>query len=110
MSSIGNNMSRKAEELRETFFASYDEETRIELLSQPIDNALAKHLETAKASDLYYEAKTLINEVEKGKFNDEEMENVEIIIAHLLAAIVDVQRALIREKTPDFQDDNGLER
>ena len=109
MSSIGNNMSRKAAELRDTFFASYDEQTRAELLSQPIDRDFAKHLENSRGEDLCKEAEEFMANVELGKYSEDEMYQIEVLIAHLLAAIIDIQRTKEMEKTPDFQHDEEMQ-
>ena len=55
-----------------------------------------------KAESLHTRAINLINRVEAGEFNEEQMVKVEHMIAHYLAAIEDLERVLELELTHNF--------
>ena len=98
MSSIGNNINAEYSNLRDSFFDSGEKEYLQELLKEKKDKLVHEILLKKDSSFLYKKAKNLINQVEEGRFNDEQMEDVEYMITHLLSAIEDIEK----EKQKEF--------
>lgn len=101
MATIGNNASGKAAFLRDSFFDSAEQQYLEELMECRGERELHHQLLHEHADKLYKKACDLIARVELGEFNEEEMEQVEKIIVHCLAAIEDLQLVLGREITPE---------
>ena len=95
MSTKGNNTSAKKAHVRDSFFDSGEKEFFTKLLKDPEERTLHSELLREDVEKLYKKACKLINRVEKGEFNEEQMIKVERIIAHCLAAIEDVE--LVKE-------------
>lgn len=92
MSSIGNNINSEYSNLRDSFFDSGEKEYLQELLKEKEDRLVHEILLKKDSSFLYKKANNLINQVEEGRFNDEQMEDVEYMITHLLSAIEDIEK------------------
>ena len=101
MASIGNNTGGKIAHVRDSYFDSGEKEYLTQLLKDPAQMALHKKLLREDASRLYHEATRLMQAVEEGKFNEEQMAEAEFRITHLLAAIEDLERVLELELTMD---------
>lgn len=103
MATGGNNSNMKATELRESFFASEEErEYFTKLMQDPKERKIHADLLAKSAKELYEKAISLIQRVESGEFNEEQMATVEYTIAHCLAAIEDIYMVLEREMTPQL--------
>lgn len=92
MSSIGNNINAEYSNLRDSFFDSGEKEYLQELLKEKKDKLVHEILLKKDSSFLYKKAKNLISQVEEGRFNDKQMEDVEYMITHLLSAIEDIEK------------------
>jgi len=97
MSSIGNNVDGKKSHVRDSFFDSDEKEYFKALLKKPEEMKLHCQLLRKNVDKLYKKACDLISRVEQGEFNEEEMAQVEYIIAHCLAAIEDAELVNERE-------------
>ena len=93
MSTIGNNGSNKSAFVRDTFFDSAEQQYLEELMKHRSEREIHQKLLLEHAEKLYKKACNLIARVELGEFNEEEMEGVEKIIVHCLAAIEDFELA-----------------
>lgn len=99
METIGNNTSAEYARVRDVFFGSEGERKNFEnLMQNPNEREIHTELLKKSADKLYEMAMDLINRVECGEFNQEQMERVEREIAHYLAAIEDVQLALVKSE------------
>lgn len=99
MATIGNNTSAEYARVRDIFFGSEGERKNFEnLMQNPNEREIHTELLKKSADELYERAMNLINRVEYGEFNQEQMERVERAIAHCLAAIEDVQLALVKSE------------
>ena len=120
MSTIGNNFSRKASHLRDSFFGTEFEtvydldfskdknigngevEYLIEILkNDPQARKLFKYFRSKDSEFLYNEAKERIAMIEYGEVKPDQLEDVEAEIVLLLAAIEDAQLTKERELTKD---------
>ena len=81
--------------VRDSFFDSSEKEHFTKILNNPKEMDLHCKLLRENADKLYKKACDLINRIERGEFNEEEMEDVERIIAHCLGAIEDLE--LVKE-------------
>lgn len=93
-----NNINGEAAHLRDTFLEAEKEYLEYLLKNDSVMN-LIRNLNGNYSSDLLFKtAKDLIDRVEAGEFDDEEMKNVEAQITVLLAAIKDkvLMRILVR--------------
>lgn len=101
MSTIGRNIDGKIADLRDAFFDSHEKDFIIKAYKTPEGRELYAKMLRKSVEDLYNKAKQLINEVELGMYNEEQMREAEVKIAFCLAAIEDVQLAKILEKDID---------
>lgn len=99
MISEGNNMNKKIAHLRDSFFDSDEKKFFEEFLKDPKEKNIHEKLKKEDAEKLAKMAAHFINRVEKGDFNEEEMVEIEKIIAHCLGAIEDVQLERFLELT-----------
>ena len=99
MSSEGNNMDKKIAQLRDSFFETDEKEFFETLLKDPKEKEIHNKLKTQDAVKLAKIAAKYIKKVENCEFNDEEMVEVEKIIAHCLGAIEDVELEKVLELT-----------
>ena len=97
MATVGNNDNQKYADLRDSFFSESEREHFNEVMKNPEERAIHAEMLKQKASELYRKAMDLIVRVERGEFNDEQMEKVEYQIAHYLAGIVDFEKTLEKE-------------
>lgn len=102
MATIGRNTSGKIAELRDAFFDSHEKDFIIKAYKTPEGKALYAKMLRKSVEELYKKAKQLINEVELGMFDEEQMYEAEVKIAFCLAAIEDAQLARILEKDDDY--------
>ena len=72
-------------------------------MKNPNNRTIHEKMLEQKAETLYKKAMVLIEAVENGEFNEEEMAVVEYTISHYLAGIDDLHPELILEKTPDLE-------
>ena len=101
MASVGNNTSGKIAHVRDSYFDSGEKEYLEELLKNPKEMELHQKLLKVNAEKLYAKAQQLMVAVESGEFNEKQMAEAEYQITHLLAAIEDLEKVLILEKTRD---------
>ena len=102
MATVGNNTSAKYEHLRESFFTEGEKEQFEKIIKHPKNRKIHAKMLEQKAETLYKKAMTLIEAVERGEFNEEEMAVVEFTISHYLAGIEDLHQELILEKTMEL--------
>lgn len=95
MASTGNNVSGKMAHVRDSFFDSGEKEYFTDLLNNPKEMDLHCKLLRENVDKLYKKACELINRVEKGEFDEEQMVKAERAIAHCLGAIDDIE--LVKE-------------
>ena len=101
MATIGRNMISKIAELRDTFFDSHEKDYIKKLYSTPEGKKIYSKMLRKSVDELYKKAKNLINQVELGVFDEQQMYVAEMKIAFCLAAIEDAQLARILEKDVD---------
>ena len=94
MSSQGNNIRKKYADTRDAFFSESELKYFTKLLQDPKEMKIHTRLLTKKVEILYKKAMKLIVRVEEGAFNEEQMANVEYMIAHYLGAIEDLEKVL----------------
>ncbi len=100
MATVGNNMDGKKSHVRDSFFSSKGEKEYFEKLMQdPKERSIHAKALRMNADTLYKKAMDLINRVEAGEFNEEQMAKVEYMISHYLAGIDDLHKELILELT-----------
>ena len=102
MATIGRNTSKKIADLRDAFFDSHEKDYIEKLYATPEGKALYAKMLRKSVEELYKKAKQLINEVELGMYDEEQMYEAEFKIAFCLAAIEDAQLARILEKDDDY--------
>lgn len=110
----GNNFSRKNSQLRDSFLTESELEYFEELINDKKcgkdERRLHSDLLRESADDLCKTAQRLIDRVERGEFNDEEMEYVEYVILHCLKAVEDAEmvhgRVLGKEPEEDVLEHN----
>lgn len=105
MATEGNNMNKEIAETREAFFSEGEIEYFRRLLKNPPERLIHYKLVNKRASDLHRMAMELIEMAEAGQFNEEEMFKIEYLISHYLGAIEDLHRVLIKERTPNKDDE-----
>lgn len=99
MATIGNNQNPDASYMRDSFFDSEEEKEFFkELLKDPKERKIHERLEEKDAQKLFKKAKEIHANVEQGLYNEEEMEEAEYLLAHLLAAIKDLELVLELER------------
>lgn len=103
MATVGNNTSAKYEHLRESFFTEGEREQFEKIMKSPKNRAIHEKMLEQNADTLYKKAMVLIEAVERGEFNEEEMAVVEYTISHYLAGIDDIHPELVLERTPDLE-------
>ena len=108
MATEGNNMNKEIAETREAFFSEGEIDYFRRLLKSPAERLIHYKLVNKKATELHEKAMDLIERAEAGQFNEEEMFKIEYLISHYLGAIEDLHRVLIKERTPNK--DNEMER
>ena len=94
MATLGNNVNPKYENTRKSFFSESEQEYFKKLLKDPKERAIHAKLLRQRAELLHEKAMGLINRVEAGEFNEEQMAKVEYEVSHYLAAIEDLERVL----------------
>lgn len=82
---------------KEAFFTKGEKKQFKEVMENPEDQQIHADLLKVDAEKLYKKAMKLIDRVESGEFNEEQMVKVEYMIAHLLAAISDFELELTLE-------------
>ncbi len=102
MGTMGNNEDGNKSLVRDSFFTEGEKEYFEELMKKPEEKKIHNALTKENVQDLFDMAMELINRVEAGEFDEKQMEKVERLIAHLLAAIEDLQRVLELELTMDI--------
>lgn len=119
MSTIGYNTRADVQQLRDSFFSQGMKEYYEELMSNEQEVKMAiemllKYAKGCKNTDqivdrLYRRAKKLIDDIEMGRVKEKDLDAVEKEIAHCLYCIIDAQKVLQLERTPDY-DDNTMSR
>lgn len=105
MSSTGNNIDKEYADLRDAFLTPGEEAYLEKLMQDPNERHIHSRLLRKRASELYNTAKSLIDKVENGEFNDRQMQRVEYVILHCLKAIDDLELANEKEPSLIFNDD-----
>ena len=95
----GNNISGKIAHVRDSYFDSGEKEYLEKLLQDPEQRELHEKLLRQDAEKLYREARSLMQAVELGQFNEKQMAEAEFKITHLLGAIEDLHKVLELELT-----------
>lgn len=103
MSTIGNNGNLKFSQTRDSFFTDSEKEFFTKLLENPKERFIHTQLLRQKVESLYERALNLLNRVESGEFNEEQMAKVEHLIAHYLGTIQDFEKVLELELTPSLE-------
>lgn len=98
MATVGNNNNGEYSHLRDSFFTKGEEEQFKQRMQEPKEQIIHHSLLKQNVDKLYEKAMDLVQRVEQGEFNEEEMEKVERAIAHYLAAIDDLHLELVHEK------------
>lgn len=98
MATVGNNTSAKYEHLRKAFFTD-GEKKYFEnvIMNDPAERVIHAKLLRYSADDLYAMAVKWIEMVERGEVSENEIAEVEYLIAHCLGAIEDLHPELILE-------------
>lgn len=99
MATIGNNFKAEYANTREAFFCDGEIDFFNKLMQNPEERKINNCLKQYKAEKLHREAKKLIERVENGEFNDEQMECVEYCIAQLLGGVQDSHVEKIKERS-----------
>ena len=99
MAIAGNNVSGKIAHVRDSYFDSGEKDYLKSLLKDPKQRALHEKLLREDAEKLYKQAKKLMQAVELGQFNEEQMAEAEFKITHLLGEIEDLHKVLELELT-----------
>lgn len=97
MATVGNNTSAKHEHLRESFFTDEERKYFEMIMKDPAERVIHATMLKQNANTLYTKAMELIEMVEGGMIGENEMAEVEYLIAHCLAAIEDVHQELSLE-------------
>lgn len=97
MATVGNNANLEYGYLRESFFTDEEKEHFIKLMQDDKERIVHGNMLAESPDKLYEKAMKLIERVENGEFNEDEMKKVERKISHLLAGIEDVHLECILE-------------
>ncbi len=99
MATCGNNISAEIAQLRDSFFSSEGEQEFLsQLLESPSNRLAVARFSNIPAEKLYKTALDLIENAEAGAFTDEQMNNVEEMLAITLASIDDAHPEMILER------------
>lgn len=81
--------------LRDSFFTPEEVERFNLAMKNPLDRIIHAKLSEQRSYVLYEKASKLINDLENGKYDDENVDSVKIKIAHYLAAHDDVEEFIL---------------
>ena len=101
MATEGNNYKKAYAETRDAFFCDGEKEFFEELMQDPYEKKTNNILKHSTADKRHQEALKLIERVESGEFNEEQMETVEYCLAQLLGSLEDAHIVKVKEK--DFE-------
>lgn len=99
MATEGNNFSAEFAHIRDSFFTESEIEQFNKVMENPIDQFVHQHLSKQRAWGLYSKAMNIIQKVEYGEYEDNEMPEVERLLSHYLAAIQDIIMEMEKERT-----------
>lgn len=106
MATIGNNVSSEYANVRDAFFTPGEIENFEKIMKDPENFKFHNKLIKQNVHVMYAKAMDLIERVERGEFNENQMERVERLIAHCLASIEDLHLELVHEKYYDDEQCN----
>ncbi len=98
MGTIGNNADGNIGYVRDSFFTEGEQDYFEKLMRNPDERRIHFKLARKNAQELFDKAMELIDRVEAGEFNEEQMQKAERAIVHLLAGIEDLQKVLELER------------
>ena len=98
----GNNTNGEIAHVRDSYFDSGEKEYLEDLLKDPKEMEIHRELLKEKAEILYRKAKEIMIAVESGELNEDQMAEAEYFLTHLLAAIEDLEKVLVLEKTREL--------